>query len=79
VQSEFKYIPYKNLIIQVDIFLRRAFFNAGGKLHCLMNADLMKLTVCEEVKQRIQQFKRVSDKECMLYSFILRHETYIFL
>ncbi|XP_053385748.1 E3 ubiquitin-protein ligase RNF213-like [Mercenaria mercenaria] len=48
---------------QVDIFLRRAFFNADGKIHCLMNADSMDLTLCESVEQKLQTFQRVAGKK----------------
>ena len=40
------------LYLQVDIFLRRAFFSPLGKIHCLAYADLLRYEIEEKIEKK---------------------------
>ncbi|KAH3735719.1 hypothetical protein DPMN_042254 [Dreissena polymorpha] len=41
---------------EVDIFWRRAIFGAGGKIHCLVNADLLDYDVSAAAEQNLEEY-----------------------
>ncbi|XP_060557065.1 E3 ubiquitin-protein ligase rnf213-alpha-like [Ruditapes philippinarum] len=48
----------KTSLEQVDVFLRRSVFFANGKIHCIVNADLMEFNVCEGLHDLLQEYIR---------------------
>ncbi|XP_052243691.1 E3 ubiquitin-protein ligase rnf213-alpha-like [Dreissena polymorpha] len=56
---------------EVDIFWRRAIFGAGGKIHCLVNADLLDYDVSAAAEQNLEEYiletKHKSDLKYRLF------------
>ncbi|XP_067673877.1 E3 ubiquitin-protein ligase rnf213-alpha-like [Haliotis asinina] len=52
---------------QVDIFLRRAFFNNSGKLYTMASADLLQYEIEERAEKKLKEYSnRDKDFDCQL-------------
>jgi hypothetical protein len=45
------------------VFLRRSIFFSNGKIHCIVNADLMEFYVCEGLHDLLQDYIRTVKPE----------------
>ena len=41
--------------LKVDIFWRRAIFDGGNKIHCLVNADLLDFDVADQAEKLLEE------------------------
>ncbi|XP_053396339.1 E3 ubiquitin-protein ligase rnf213-alpha-like isoform X2 [Mercenaria mercenaria] len=48
---------------EVDIFWRRAIFDGGGKIHCLMNADMLDYDVSEAAERCLDEYLQEVQKD----------------
>ena len=44
------------MLLQVDIFWRRAIFDGGRKTHCLVNADLLDFDVSDRAEKLLEGY-----------------------
>lgn len=49
---------FKMSLFQVEIFLRRAFFEQSQKIYCLVNADLLDYDVCDTSQKVLEDFQK---------------------
>ena len=52
-----------SMYLQVDIFWRRAIFDGGWKLHCLVNADLLDFDVSDRAEKLLESYIQQTNHE----------------